>query len=99
MSEDRHDRAKRFGIAVDRKARRKIDARENRDKGIWFSLGMMGLVGWSVTMPTVAGIALGRWMDTRWPGDVSWTLTFLFLGMALGCLTAWQWVKRENEDG
>ena len=59
----------------------------------------MGLVGWSVTMPTVAGIALGRWMDTRWPGEISWTLTFLFLGVAVGCLTAWQWIKRENDDG
>ena len=31
-------------------------------------------------------------------GDrVSWTLTFLFIGLGIGCLIAWYWVKRESD--
>ncbi len=57
---------------------------------------MFGLVGWSVAIPTLIGIAVGVWLDRRWPGQVSWTLTFLIIGVALGCLNAWYWVKQES---
>jgi ATP synthase protein I len=57
---------------------------------------MFGLVGWSVAVPTVAGLALGIWLDARFPGRASWTLTFLVVGVALGCLNAWYWVKQES---
>jgi ATP synthase protein I len=57
---------------------------------------MFGLVGWSVTIPTLAGIALGAWLDHRYPGQVSWTLTFLVIGVAVGCLNAWYWVQQES---
>lgn len=81
---------------VDRKARRKLRARRERDRGVWFGLGMFGLVGWSVAVPTVAGTALGLWLDARLDDRVSWTLTLLLAGVALGCLNAWFWVKRES---
>jgi ATP synthase protein I len=57
---------------------------------------MFGLVGWSVAIPTLLGIALGLWLDARWPGRVSRTLTFLIIGVILGCLNAWYWVKQES---
>jgi ATP synthase protein I len=46
-------------------------------------------VGWSVTLPTLLGIALGVVIDRRWPGRFSWTLTLLFLGLVFGCANAW----------
>ena len=81
--------------AVGRKAERKLRARREGRRGVWFGLGMFGLVGWAVALPTVAGIALGLWLDARFPSRVSWTLTLLLLGAALGSLNAWYWVKRE----
>lgn len=66
---------------------------------MWFSLGLFGLVGWSVTLPTLAGVALGVWIDRHWPGRVSWTLTLLLVGVALGCANAWHWVEHESRDG
>lgn len=71
-------------------------ARDEKNKSIWFGLGMFGMVGWSVAIPTLLGIALGVWIDLTWPSRVSWTLTFLFIGIVLGCLNAWYWVKREG---
>jgi ATP synthase protein I len=82
---------------VSGKAARKLRARREGDRGIWFGLGMMGLVGWSVAVPTVVGIALGVWLDRRSadPGGVSWTLTGLVVGVAIGCVNAWVWIQRE----
>ena len=33
------------------KAARKLKARRSGTPGVWFGLGMMGLVGWSVAVP------------------------------------------------
>ena len=89
-----------FENTLSDKAARKLRARQEGDRGIWFGLGMMGLVGWSVAIPTVAGIAVGLWLDRRSPdpGGISWTLTGLVVGVFLGCLNAWVWVKRELEE-
>jgi ATP synthase protein I len=57
---------------------------------------MFGLVGWAVALPTVAGAALGLWLDGRFPSRASWTLTGLVAGALLGSLNAWFWVKRES---
>lgn len=86
----------RFDQLVGRKALRKELARAGADRGAWFWLGMFGLVGWSIAVPTLLGIALGLWMDRIWPGRVSWTLTLLIVGVALGCWNAWRWIHRET---
>lgn len=82
---------------VERKTRRKLIARRKKQRSIWFGLGMFGLVGWSIVTPTLIGIMIGLWIDQTWPSRISWTLTLLFVGVALGCMQAWQWIKRESE--
>ncbi len=85
-----------FGEQVGRRAERKLRAREEHERSAWFGLGMFGLIGWSVVVPTLIGVAAGIWLDRRWPGQVSWTLTLLIIGMAVGCLNAWYWIKQES---
>ena len=79
------------------KAARKLRARRHADRGVWFGLGMMGLVGWSVSVPTLLGAALGLWLDKAYPGGRSWTLALLVAGLAVGCLNAWHWVVKEDK--
>lgn len=88
----------KFPRKVGIKERRKLRAKETRDRKIWFSLGMFGLVGWSVAVPTLLGIAAGVWVDNTWPSKYSWTLTGLVIGVALGCLNAWFWIQREGRN-
>ena len=88
--------ATQLGRAVGAKAARKIKARRKSVQGVWFGLGMMGLIGWSVVIPTFLGAVLGMWLDNRYPGAVSWTLTLLIIGLCLGCLNAWHWMAKEN---
>lgn len=82
---------------VGQKESRKLKARREKVCSLWFGMGMFGLVGWSVAIPTLAGIALGVWVDSRWPGPYSWTLMLLVIGVGFGCLNAWYWVKRESK--
>lgn len=79
------------------KEARKLRARHRKKHSVWFGLGMFGLVGWSVSIPTLVGTALGVWIDLRWPSRYSWTLTLLVIGIGIGCLNAWFWVSREHK--
>jgi ATP synthase protein I len=85
-----------FGEQVGTKASRKLKARRNSSSAVWFGLGMMGLIGWSVVVPTLLGAALGIWLDKQHPGGHSWTLALLAAGLAIGCLNAWHWVAKEE---
>jgi ATP synthase protein I len=85
-----------FAGEISAKAARKIKARKST-QGVWFGLGMMGLIGWSVVVPTLLGAALGIWLDKHHPGKHPWTLALLVAGLAIGCLNAWHWVAKEDK--
>lgn len=87
----------RFGDTVGRKALRRLRARHERDS-VWYWLGMLGLIGWSVAVPTVVGVLLGLWLDREAPASFSWVLSLLVAGLALGIFNAWYWVRQESGD-
>jgi len=62
----------------------------------WKDITILGLVGWSVVVPTLVGAALGSWIDRRWPSRVSWTLMLLVSGLVLGCMNAWQRIRGDQ---
>ena len=86
-----------FASQVGAKAARKLRAKRNATPGVWFGLGMMGLIGWSVVVPTLLGAALGIWLDQRYPGGRSWTLALLVAGLMIGCFNAGHWVVKEDQ--
>jgi len=85
-----------FADQVGAKAARKLRARHST-QSVWFGLGMMGLIGWSVVVPTLLGAALGLWLDKQHPGKHAWTLALLVVGLAIGCVNAWHWVAQEDK--
>ena len=87
-----------FSREVGAKAARKLRARRNPAQGVWFGLGMMGLIGWSVSVPTLLGAALGIWLDNRHSGSHSWALMLMVIGLCLGCFNAWHWVAKEDRE-
>ncbi len=93
---------RQLGDAVARRAARRLRAERDAQRSIWFSLGLFGIVGWSVSVPTLVGLAAGIWLDGRFPGRMSWTLTLLTVGIVVGCLNAWYWIRQESrgdDDG
>lgn len=89
--DERYERDVGEGEERKRRARR-------RGESFLSWLGTFGLVGWSIALPTLAATAFGVWLDRRCSGPVSWTLTLLFVGLAVGCALAWYWVRRESSE-
>ncbi|MHB8354512.1 MAG: AtpZ/AtpI family protein [Burkholderiales bacterium] len=87
-----------FSQQVGERAARKLKAQRQVTRVVWSGLGMMGLIGWSVAVPTLLGTALGFWADKHYPGSHSWTLMLLAIGLGLGCFNAWHWVAREGRE-
>ncbi len=87
-----------FSQRVGERAARKIKAQRHITQVVWTGLGMMGLIGWSVAVPTLLGTALGFWADKHYPGIHSWTLMLLVIGLGLGCFNAWHWISRESSE-
>jgi ATP synthase protein I len=57
---------------------------------------MFGMVGWSVAVPTLIGLAIGIWIDRTWPSQYSFTLMGMLLGLMSGLSSAWYWVNHEG---
>lgn len=83
---------------IGRKADRKIRARQHKRLGVWFGLGMFGVIGWAVAVPTVIGVLAGTWLDAHAPAAFSWVLTLLMAGLLVGCVNAWWWLTRSHAD-
>lgn len=78
------------------KAMRKLKARNNAALGVWFGLGMVGLIGWSVAIPMLIGIGLGIFLDQHYSSKgFPWTLSLLILGLIIGCFNAVLWILKE----
>ena len=87
-----------FSRQVGAQAARRLKAQRQSTKSVWFGLGMSGLIGWSVTIPTLIGAATGIWVDKHYPSTYSWTLMLLLLGLTIGCANAWHWVASELKE-
>jgi ATP synthase protein I len=92
------ERASSYSQKVGDMASRKLKAQQHETQTVWSGFGMMGLVGWSVAVPTVLGATLGVWLDDHYAGERSWTLMLLVVGLCLGCFNAWHWVVKEAKQ-
>ena len=93
---ERERRREAFRTEIEKKRRRLLRAKQNKEKGLWFGLGMFGLIGWSIAIPALIGTAAGIWLDTHTSSRYSWTLMLLVLGVFIGALNAWFWVSKEQ---
>jgi ATP synthase protein I len=74
-----------------------IERGRSGKKNILSSIAILGVVGWSITVPTVVGVVIGVWIDQRWPSRFHWTLMLLFAGLAIGCINAWLRIEKERK--
>ena len=86
-----------FGKEIGDKEERKLQA-QKETRSVWSGLGLFGMIGWSIVVPTLLGAVLGVWLDKVYKQSFSWTLTLLITGLMLGCVIAWNWVQKENKE-
>lgn len=75
------------------------DSRVRDHNLFWYDFIRFNLTGWSVVIPTLAGLAIGNWIDNRYPAGFSWALALMAIGLFLGCLNAWYWIRHQGDRG
>ena len=81
---------------VELKESRKLKSRQDTSQNVWLGFVKYGVIGWSVAIPTLAGVAAGLWLDKNYPCTHSWTLSLMALGLFTGCACAWRWMENEE---
>ena len=69
--------------------------RREGERSLGRNLAMIGALGWTIVLPTLAGIFAGRWLDRFFATGVFWTLGLLVAGLAIGCTLAWKRMHSE----
>ncbi len=97
MDNERLSHQKELEQKIKSDVEKKMKAEAEKDD-IMFGLGLFGIIGWSISIPMLFGIFLGIYLDKRFQMNFSWTLTLLFVGIIIGCLNAWHWIKQKSES-
>lgn len=90
-----HD-ADRVAQAAQRAARQARTGRDDPEPSLGRRLGQIGILGWSVVVPTLLGLVLGRWLDHRFATGVFFSAPMLMLGAGFGLWSAWKWMHRQG---
>jgi len=57
-------------------------------------LAQIGVLGWMIVIPMLAGVFAGRWLDNRFHTGLFYTAPLLMLGGGAGCLWGWRWMQK-----
>ena len=88
-SEDRmHDNVASF-------ARRRRRFLAERGRTLALALAVIG-IGWAIALPAVLGFAIGHWLDARYGTGVVLAAGLGFLGLAIGCYSAYLQIRRQR---
>ena len=77
------------------RARRELDWVKFGEPSVARRLSQIGVLGWIIVTPMLVGVFAGRWIDAKFGTGIFWTAPFLMLGAALGCWSAWKWMRSE----
>lgn len=95
MSADRPAKSSDDPLARETRLRRDRHDRWLRDgdMSVGRRLAQIGVLGWILVAPTLAGLFFGRWLDERFSSGIFWTAPFMVFGLCLGGWTAWKWMN------
>ena len=88
----------KYANAIKISEQRQLKALTRKRRSVFAGFGLFGIVGWSIVVPTLGGVALGRWLDQRYPTTFSFTITLLITGISIGCLGAYHWLSKEHSE-
>ena len=77
------------------KAAEELKKARREKSGFLFYASRIGIGGWLLALPIVAGAYLGNYLDREFAMGVSWSLTFIILGTAAGVFNVWYFLYRE----
>ena len=90
-----HEDQERLQQAVRTRQERHERWQREGERSLGRNLAMIGALGWTIVLPTLAGIFAGRWLDRSFASGVFWTLGLLVAGLVIGCTLAWKRMHSE----
>lgn len=84
----------RLADAARRAAERTQEGRDDPEPSLGSRLGQIGILGWTIVVPTLIGLFLGRWLDRLFESGVFFSAPFIMIGAAIGFWSAWKWMHR-----
>jgi ATP synthase protein I len=89
------DHPEDLGEAVQTRRERRARWQEEGERSIGQNLAMIGVLGWTIVIPTLIGVFAGRGLDSEFGSGIFWTLGLLVAGLTIGSALAWRWIHRE----
>jgi len=87
---DRMARAARQAVQRERRSQ------EEPEPSLGARLGQIGILGWTIVVPTLLGLVLGHWLDRYFNTGVFFSAPLLMAGAAIGLWSAWKWMHRQT---
>ncbi len=94
MTQEPENHEKLSHAVKTRQERRERWQREG-ERSIGQNLAMIGVLGWTIVLPTLLGLFAGRWLDRQFHMGIFWTLGLLVVGLTAGCMLAWKRMHSE----
>jgi len=94
MTQEPENHEKLSDAVKTRQERRERWQREG-ERSIGQNLAMIGVLGWTIVLPTLLGLFAGRWLDRQFHMGIFWTLGLLGVGLTIGCMLAWKRMHNE----
>jgi ATP synthase protein I len=88
---------KRFSRDIEKSAKELKKGRKERS-AFWHYAYVLSVGGWLFVIPVVGGAYFGKYLDKRiGGGGISWTLTFIVIGMAVGIYNIWYFLLKKSQ--
>lgn len=62
----------------------------------WKMVGTLSSLGWSMVLPIIGGALLGSYLDKLSGGGVEWTVSLLFVGVAMALYNLYHILFKET---
>ena len=86
----------RLARAARTAAEREAEGRADPEPSLGARLGQIGVLGWTIVVPTLLGLFLGRWLDRALGTGIFFSTPLLMAGAAIGFWSAWRWMHRQG---
>ncbi|MCS0503472.1 AtpZ/AtpI family protein [Ancylobacter mangrovi] len=84
----------RMGSAARQAAERAASGAQTPEPSLGVRLGQIGILGWTIVVPTLLCLVLGRWLDGLFDSGVFFSAPLIMIGAGFGFWSAWKWMHR-----
>lgn len=89
---------KKFSRDIEKSAKELLRDRKE-GSNFWRYANLLGVGGWVFVIPVVGAAYLGRYLDGKMHGEgISWTITLIILGIAVGIYNVWYLFIRKSQQ-